>query len=828
MKKARTKTKKSVLTWDIGAKKPRIGPDLLRKGRGKKSTRTYRVVAWDIESKDGDTQKAGFDRPFLVAVDDAGETQTWRNDPSVAHLPYEQRAVADGGCLDRFMRYMLQPKFASRAYRSIKNREARRLPGAVLVAHNGGNFDIVHLLSWLNDHDDEYEHDFLLGGTRMLTLEVWKVGSDVVRTGPNKGKKKSPLRWRFWDSSLPVTLEEIGEMVGVPKLDQDLDMPEDDPSWETYVLRDCETLREGMKAYAEIVRQLGGAPKLTLPATGMSILRNVHLQKPIERCVHFHDCPDLCASCHRVHCQCRGKEAQVARLAKWGFDPNVGALKGLCEYAPDGCAHFFFRRALYGGRTEAFEKYWSQEENGGELYVYDFNSSYPASTREPMPVDRMRVEWDEQRNRELIARFVDPKDTIRETTVGFVEATVFIPPDCEYPPLPVRWNGKLTFPTGYLQGVWDVEELALVAHVGGEIRKTHRGVWFHAEPVLRPMIDAVWSMRSEARAVLKKFEGREALSADEQTEKAKAKATAEITKLIMNSSTFGKWGMRQHRERYVSRKSAKNMPERFKSLAKQGDAYDGEKDDAKYGMVPCFIDADYVAPQIADHITALARVRLWRAFEQVRKLGGRVWYCDTDSIVTNVALPESKELGGLKREYVDKEYTGNTIVRAVFETAKVYELHFANRIHRKHCVGGLEREKRGEPCPEGCSNWLVKAKGFEGVTPDDLEAWRRGEKRTVRRLPKVRGVIKNGFKPPKSRNVAKTMSLAYTKRHFDVLTGRWHALYLTEDDVVHEHRPKPTPNERRADRERVSVRVLEALWAEEDRTRSAEDEEAAQ
>ena len=54
---------------------------------------------------------------------------------------------------------------------------------------------------------------------------------------------------------------------------------------------------------------------------------------------------------------------------------------------------------------------------------------------------------------------------------------------------------------------------------------------------------------------------------------------------------------------------------------------------------------------IASAITAYARINLNKYKEHIFKMGGKVYYCDTDSLVTDLKLLTSMRLGKLKLEY---------------------------------------------------------------------------------------------------------------------------------------------------------------------------------
>jgi len=77
-------------------------------------------------------------------------------------------------------------------------------------------------------------------------------------------------------------------------------------------------------------------------------------------------------------------------------------------------------------------------------------------------------------------------------------------------------------------------------------------------------------------------------------------------------------------------------------------------------------DACYIIPFISQHITSLARVALWYQMKAAVKAGGKVYYLDTDSLLTDADLPSDNKLGGWKDEYPGTTLTGT------FVSPKVY------------------------------------------------------------------------------------------------------------------------------------------------------------
>ena len=624
-----------------------------------------KFLTLDIESKHNDTQKAGFTRPFLVGVYDpsSGEYHEFRDEPHLAERPWQERHILPGGCIDKTLSFLL----------------TRNFRGRNIYAHNGGNFDHLFLLAWLRRHLDEFAFEVIPVQSSIQVIRVWRLPD-----GPDEPIKD---RWEFLDSIklLPMGLDRACKTFGLPgKVEHDLNLPEDDPTWSLYLKQDCIALATVLGMFYDLVEnKLGGEVGMTAPSTSMKLFRRKYLGRngtpaKIQRHQHFPDCTQ----------------------------------KATCE----GCAHAWIRRGYYGGRTELFRVY------GEKLHYYDINSSYVAAMRETMPVGERMV------TKELDWRLYD-------THAGFAEVDVYVPPACPIPPLPHRdvKTNKLMFPAGHFRGVWSLEELRLLEHpmVGGTITAVHKVVWFRRKPVFVEMVDELWGLRDKTRPGYD--EGLSALAK------------------LMGNSLYGKFGMKQERTSVVFTQEV--SPGRcFLCRGETSDLACQLCDDCE-GSKPAMADPDadvwyqskkveapYIIPHIAAHITALARVRIWRYMLQALEAGGELYYCDTDSVITDVVLPSSSALGGLKDEYPGQELTG------LFVQPKVYML---------------------EGDPETFGEAKVTMKGFPKRmrTKENLAKLRSGESLSWEQLEKVRTLARGGFKhPPKMMGVSKSFKSAYSKR----------------------------------------------------------------
>jgi len=558
--------------------------------------RPYAV--FDIESKEADSQKKGFTRPFMVGFHDGKIYRSFRNQPQVARLPWYERAVARGGNIDLFMRHLLG---------NHNEKGESPFAGHDVYAHNMGSFDGLFLPAWLERNNQWVSYKIMPIQSRIQCVEVWRhnkgryrMGLAAQRTADKKDREQYGVI-RILDSFriMPSALDKIAKAFGLEgKLkDFDLDTQEDDPLWEKYNEVDCVQLYQTIDKYKDMISQLGGEVGITAPSTAVKLLRRKYMEdgSKLHRNIHFDDC----------------------------------SLEDECQ----GCAHDFFRAAYFGGRTEIFRMM-------GVGFYYDVNSSYPFSMTKYMPVGEM-TELGENQD---FTRYAS-----NEQYIGFVRCTVDIPEDTYLPPLPVQHGGKLKFPAGRFSGTWDWIELRQLKRVGGRILHVEKSVWIKGERFLVPFVNSLYAMRKKGST------------------QYKGPALSEVAKIMLNS-TFGKFGMDQDRLEMMILKPGEEEPwearypgesddhrDKRKRAEKDGSheyhvstplpdepAEDFEKrreaerkglfgtasrerwqlpdmtassgiyeHDSLIRVRDIRIDAAYIIPQIAAHITASSRILLW-------------------------------------------------------------------------------------------------------------------------------------------------------------------------------------------------------------------------
>lgn len=261
----------------------------------------------------------------------------------------------------------------------------------------------------------------------------------------------------------------------------------------------------------------------------------------------------------------------------------------------------FLRLAYCGGRTEVFTPRLNSPG-----FHYDVNSEYPfvmSNGNALYPVGK--------------PRFMDEPGMVKETYenwkedrngLGFINCRVFIPNQF-IPPLPVKM-GKLVFPCGEVYGVWTYEELEFAEkECGVKILEYYACCHFDLTyPVFKNFIETMYFLKEEGT-------------------KTGNMALRTLAKLIYNTG-YGYTGMR--RDDKSSLDSIENV-----------DKYDTitfADDDLGFIEVPTEITAEYIQVQVASYVTSRARLVLLKAMKDIEKRGGTVFYCDTDSIVTDIEL----------------------------------------------------------------------------------------------------------------------------------------------------------------------------------------------
>lgn len=347
-------------------------------------------------------------------------------------------------------------------------------------------------------------------------------------------------------------------------------------------------------------------------------------------------------------------------------------------------AHEFVFSTYCGGRTEVFQR----EAKG--LNYYDINSSYPAVMREPMP-SGPAIWWNGE-----------PPDCFTKDNsgyVGFVEASVEL--DSYIPILPVKRDGKLMFPAGRINGRWDWAELSRVREC---VVNYGKSVWFQSSPLLASMVEDLYPYRDSS------LPGYDA-------------GLAYVVKILLNS-LYGKFGQSALRRKVVP--WSEDLPEG--AIPVDGTLL------SPVWYIDEEVTAPYIMPQIAAHVTSLARLRL---YDYMAECGESLAYCDTDSIITSSSLDVTTALGGLKNEFPGVTFSGT------FLAPKLYML--------KGSDGSTK----------------VVAKGIRERTEATFDTLRNGGTVSSWELEKLGKLAHKGFAKPAMFELKKSLKFKSVKREWD-------------------------------------------------------------
>jgi len=300
----------------------------------------------------------------------------------------------------------------------------------------------------------------------------------------------------------------------------------------------------------------------------------------------------------------------------------------------------FIRKSYLGGRVESFVLRKLPKVN----YMYDFTSLYPSEMVYDLPYGLPIHRSKEQ---------INP-----ETFHGFIRCMVRQKMSCNrgsglpYTHLVnlhgVKGHNGLTFPT-----IINWTEMYLYSHEL-QVGLKHDlyeydiidGIEFRKGTVMKSFIEKMYKLKQEA-------------------EKDGNKVMRKTAKIIINSS-YGFWGLRTE---------GRDGVEIVDSIGDQKciDAWNENRmiSIGKIGnkvVMRCEkeLDVQEVNVSIASAITSRSRCRLWSLICDIKKNKGCVYYCDTDSVITNCKIENNEdlmseymwdgdgsELGSLKNEAID-------------------------------------------------------------------------------------------------------------------------------------------------------------------------------
>lgn len=332
----------------------------------------------------------------------------------------------------------------------------------------------------------------------------------------------------------------------------------------------------------------------------------------------------------------------------------------------------YARQAYVASRVEVLAK------TCGPAGYFDVNSSFPYSMTLPQPGLLKGI-----------------TDKFSEKTLGLVRAKVTVQPQ-PIPPLPVRVQGRVFFPTGTFERWFDSADLLLLLESGGTLERVHEVVEFEPFTDLAEYVETIYELRRTEKDPFRRL----------------------VYKYLMNA-LYGKFGEGEEKESLVLHPT--HVPP-CPNSCEAGACTCVRMLFPGAFLVKKFMPAAHAHVPISAHITALSRALITRALWQ----SDHPSYTDTDSLVTSSDLPVSDELGSLKREKL--------IRSGEFLAPKLYRL-----THAADCDCGCDGAKVE-----------VRAKGFPRLKETQFNALRDGDPVEVERMVRIRELYRGGETRPRT------------------------------------------------------------------------------
>lgn len=278
----------------------------------------------------------------------------------------------------------------------------------------------------------------------------------------------------------------------------------------------------------------------------------------------------------------------------------------------------FIRMAYYGGRVEIF-KYGFFEK---KLFENDVNSLYPSAMKRLKLTSWKSLKYSESKlnlNRE-----------------GVVSCLVH--EENDIPILPIRHKRYgLMFVNGWKHGVYCLNELRYALNHGVKIKKVfwHISSGVRINNVFEKYVDTLYKLKSEERNEYRRM----------------------LFKLLLNS-LYGKFGFNGGVDKLYSLDDDENYI---------GETYFSSYGNM-YGMNSESIDTDYQNVYFASYITAESRIIL---HEYLKKYVKNLYYCDTDSIISDKMITDENDILGLL-SYRGSYFHGNFIQPKLYSIGEKY------------------------------------------------------------------------------------------------------------------------------------------------------------
>lgn len=348
------------------------------------------------------------------------------------------------------------------------------------------------------------------------------------------------------------------------------------------------------------------------------------------------------------------------------------------------------RKCYHGGRNEVFQIGDIKQR----VSVLDVNSMYPSvmqSETYPIRLKKRLVNVSVSTLSEYLYKYVACGRCLVHTDI---------------PAYPVVHKGKLIFPVGDFETCITTPEIqyAIEHNHLKEIREL--SIYEHAN-IFSDFVNYLYDKRLQA-------------------ERSSDPTDSYLYKILLNSH-YGKWGQKGYKTSFLG-------DQQF-SLWKQYELLDVETGKVvKYRQLGTRLEeiseegsSREAFPAIAAHVTAYARMKLWRLIEHAKQ--ENVYYCDTDSIICNNAGVE------LLRPFMDNKALGYLKTEGIYDGATFWGC-------KDYKLGNKERHK--------------------GVKKNAV--WISSNTVQQQQWQTLRGMLRNGkLCDPVTRDISKTLRRVYDK-----------------------------------------------------------------
>lgn len=483
--------------------------------------------------------------------------------------------------------------------------------------------------------------------------------------------KRNRQTWTFCDSFFLMRskLADIGKWIGQEKGTKEDMFTKDMAVLIDYNRKDCMILYAAIERLQNTLLGLGGELRATIASCAMTLFRRAYLGS---------------------------------------------------EIATTDSGNEFGRKAYVASRVEVFER------ECGPANYWDINSSFPWSMCKPQPASMLRI-----------------THRVPDSGLYLLECDLSVPASY-LPPLPYRTQdgSRIFFPSGTWNTWLDCTDVRLLEAEGGKIEKVYRCAVFEEFGDLAGYVRDLYERKAAATDTFERILYKYLLNAlygkfAERSDKRKILINPEYTTCQHAPRHGGDTCMRLIMPGVYEISETMNVAHAHVPISAHVTAESrgllfGYLKDAMGGGLhkPSNMESAHVPHSISNmekgHTTS-AHIDTHGLCKPSR---GKIYYCDTDSIVTDSVLESGEEIGQLKLEH--------KLTSATFVAPKLYSI----------------TDDKGKS--------KVRSKGFRGLSLEEFRELVEGEEVMISRMARVRENLNDAMR--KGRDEMKIKEVRFGKR----------------------------------------------------------------